>query len=70
MDSHDVWIKECHKLDFFPSPRKYIEGTKTSEDAAKQLGCEVSNIAKSIVFMGKDCAIVVITSGSNRVDRK
>ncbi|MBK64814.1 MAG: hypothetical protein CMB47_04750 [Euryarchaeota archaeon] len=70
MDSHDVWIKECHKLDFFPSPRKYKEGTKTSEEAAKQLGCEVSNIAKSIVFMGKDCAIIVITSGSNRVDRK
>ena len=49
---------------------KYPEGTRTSQDAANQLGCDVSHIAKSIVFRGEEGAIVVITSGSNKVDRK
>ena len=47
-----------------------MEGTRTSQDAADQLGCEVAHIAKSIVFEGPDGAVVVITSGSNRVERK
>ena len=53
-----------------PAARHYQEGTRTSQDAANQLGCEVAHIAKSIVFAGKDGAVVVITSGANRVDRK
>ena len=32
--------------------------------------CEVAQIAKSIVFEGQSCAIIVITSGANKVDRK
>ena len=70
MDRHDVWIAECRKIGFFPKAKRYKEGTKSSEDAARQLGCEISNIAKSIVFVGKDSAIIVVTSGSNKVDRK
>ena len=34
-------------------PTRYSEGTITSEDAAAQVGCDVSQIAKSIVFEGK-----------------
>ena len=63
-------MDECAKIGFDAKPRRYKEGTRTSEDAARQLQCDVSNIAKSIVFEGQDMAIVVITSGSNRVDRK
>ena len=48
----------------------YEEGTRTSQDAADQLGCKVAHIAKSIVFEGPEGAVVVITSGSNRVERK
>jgi len=48
----------------------YEEGTRTSQDAADQLGCEVAHIAKSIVFEGPEGAVVVIASGSNRVERK
>ena len=60
----------CEEIGFSPSPRTYEQGTRTSQDAADQLGCEVAHIAKSIVFEGQEGAIVVITSGSNRVDRK
>ena len=70
MDGHQIWMTQCQKINYTPKPRRYEEGTRTSADAALQLGCDISHIAKSIVFMGKDSAIVVITSGSNRVDRK
>jgi len=70
MKSHEVWLYECQKIDFEPKIKTYSEGTRSSEDAATQLGCHISRIAKSIVFCGKDCAVVVVTSGINRVDRK
>ncbi len=70
MDGHDVWLAECEKIDYKPAARRYEEGTRTSQDAADQLGCEVAHIAKSIVFAGEEGAVVVITSGANRVDRK
>jgi len=70
MEGHDLWLSQCNKMGYSPSPRKYEKGTRTSQDAADQLGCEVAHIAKSIVFEGPDGAVVVITSGSNRVDRK
>ena len=70
MDGHELWLSKCLEMGFSSDARMYEEGTRTSQDAAEQLGCEVSHIAKSIVFIGKECAVVVITSGSNRVDRK
>ena len=70
MDGHELWLSQCEKIGFSPSPRKYEEGTRTSQNAADQLGCEVAHIAKSIVFQGPDNAVIVITSGSNKVDRK
>jgi len=70
MGGHEVWLEQCAEIDFKPEARRYAEGTKTSEDAANQLGCDVAHIAKSIVFEGNDGAVVVITSGANRVERK
>ena len=70
MDGHQLWLSHCQKIGFSPTPKRYEEGTRTSQDAADQLRCEISHIAKSIVFEGEDGAVVVITSGSNRVDRK
>ncbi|MAB36159.1 MAG: prolyl-tRNA editing protein [Euryarchaeota archaeon] len=70
MDGHELWLSQCEKIGFHPSPREYEDGTRTSQDAADQLGCEVAHIAKSIVFEGHEGAVVVITSGSNRVERK
>ena len=42
----------------------------TSAEAARQLGCEVAQIAKSLVFRGRTSgrAVLVIASGANRVD--
>ena len=46
MDGHQIWLNECEKINFDANPRQYEEGTRTSEDAARQLGCDVSKIAK------------------------
>jgi len=43
-------------------------GTRTAAEAAAAVGCDVSQIAKSIVFRAGERAAVVITSGANRVD--
>ncbi|MDE0522629.1 MAG: YbaK/EbsC family protein [Boseongicola sp.] len=44
--------------------------TRTAGDAAREAGCEINQIAKSIVFRGEESNSVVlfITAGGNRVD--
>lgn len=44
--------------------------TRTAQDAANALGCQVAQIAKSLVFRGATTnqPILVIASGANRVD--
>lgn len=46
--------------------------TRTAAEAASAVGCRVEQIAKSIVFQGRNSGrpVMVITSGSNRVDEK
>jgi prolyl-tRNA editing enzyme YbaK/EbsC (Cys-tRNA(Pro) deacylase) len=46
--------------------------TRTAQEAADSIGCAVDQIAKSLVFRDKETGlpILVIASGSNRVDVK
>src|SRR6266550_2598859 len=45
--------------------------TRTAAEAAAAIGCSVAQIAKSLVFRGRSGeAILVIASGTNRVDEK
>lgn len=46
--------------------------TRTSADAAAAIGCEVAQIAKSLVFRARsgNRPVLVIASGINRVDEK
>src|SRR3569832_2308177 len=48
----------------------FPDGTRTAQDAANAVGCEVAQIAKSIVLRAGEQAVLVITSGANRVDTK
>lgn len=43
---------------------------KSSAEAARELGCDVAEIAKSIVFrrLHDDAAVMVIASGADRID--
>jgi prolyl-tRNA editing enzyme YbaK/EbsC (Cys-tRNA(Pro) deacylase) len=47
--------------------REFGTSTRSSELAAQALGCSVAEIAKSVVFVGKSTAVVII-SGDQRVD--
>ena len=48
---------------------EFEQPTRTSVEAAAAIGCSVAEIAKSIVFRGRESgqAVVVIASGDNRV---
>lgn len=48
------------------------ESTRSAAEAAQAVGCEVGQIAKSLIFRGKrsNNALLVIASGANRVDEK
>lgn len=48
--------------------REFPEGTRTAEDAARAIGCEVGQIVKSLVFIAGNVPVMVLTSGRNRVD--
>lgn len=48
--------------------RRFPEGTKTAQDAARAVGCEVGQIVKSLVFMADGTPLLALTSGANRVD--
>ena len=55
---------------FEPIVRRFPEGTKTAEDAARAIGCDVAQIVKSLVFMADDRPVLALTSGRNRVDTR
>jgi prolyl-tRNA editing enzyme YbaK/EbsC (Cys-tRNA(Pro) deacylase) len=48
---------------------EFAEGTPTAEDAAKAVGCELSQIVKSLVFDCDGRSILVMVPGDRRADR-
>ncbi|WP_435332809.1 YbaK/EbsC family protein [Haloarchaeobius sp. TZWWS8] len=56
------------RYDFEPAVEEFPEGTRTAHDAAGAIGCDVAQIASSIVLVADDEVVVSVTSGSNRVD--
>lgn len=49
---------------------RFPEGTRTAEDAARAIGCEVGAIVKSLVLDSDEGPLLVLTSGANRADEK
>lgn len=51
---------------------EHVESTRTAQEAADRAGCELGQIVKSLIFMGKASQkpILVLTSGANRVNEK
>ncbi len=48
--------------------REFPEGTRTAEDAARAIGCEVGQIIKSLVFLLDGAPVMALVSGANRLD--
>ena len=49
-------------------PVVYPDGTRTAADAAAAIGCELSQIAKSLLVMTDDGPRLALTAGHNRID--
>lgn len=48
--------------------KEFGESTHTAAEAATAIGCELSQIAKSIVFRSGDEVVIVICNGADRVN--
>ena len=57
---------EDHDVDL--DVQEFEDGTETAADAAAAIGCDVAQIASSLVFEADGDPVVVVTSGANRVD--
>jgi prolyl-tRNA editing enzyme YbaK/EbsC (Cys-tRNA(Pro) deacylase) len=49
-------------------PRTFPEGTKTAQDAATAIGCDVGQIVKSLIFAVDGGLVLAYVSGENRLD--
>ncbi len=61
-----------NSLGYSYSVVEHAESTRTAQEAADRAGCQLGQIVKSLIFMGKESKkpILVLTSGANRVDEK
>ena len=61
----EAWAEESRAdLDL----RRFPQGTRTAEDAAAAIGCEVGQIVKSLVFLVGGRPVVALVSGANRLN--
>lgn len=61
-------VEAARRLGLDITIHEFPEGTKTSADAARMVGCELSAIAKSLVFIAGSDPVVAILSGDCRLD--
>lgn len=48
----------------------FEEPTRTAEQAAAAIGCEVGQIVKSLVFVVNDAPVMALVSGANQLDTR
>jgi prolyl-tRNA editing enzyme YbaK/EbsC (Cys-tRNA(Pro) deacylase) len=64
----DRFVEAARARGVDPEVRRFPQGTKTAEDAARAIGCDVGQIVKSLVFLADGEPFVAFTSGANRAD--
>jgi prolyl-tRNA editing enzyme YbaK/EbsC (Cys-tRNA(Pro) deacylase) len=50
--------------------QEFPEGTRTAEDAATAIGCELAQIVKSLVFVVDAQPVVVLMGGADQLDQE
>ncbi len=48
----------------------FEQSTRTAEDAAAAIGCQVGQIVKSLVFVVGDTPVIALVSGANQLDTR
>ena len=61
-------IAAAHALGLEIEPVTFAETTRTAEDAARAIGCDVAQIVKSLIFQSGGQPILFLVSGANRLD--
>lgn len=61
-------IDAGHDLGIEVEPRTFPDGTKTAQDAATAIGCELGQIVKSLIFAVDGEVVLAYVSGSNQLD--
>ncbi|CAM5742437.1 putative Cys-tRNA(pro)/Cys-tRNA(Cys) deacylase YbaK [Streptomyces afghaniensis 772] len=61
-------LRELGIGDLVPQVRRFPEATRTAAEAAAALGCELSQICKSLIFAADGVPVLVLMDGASRVD--
>ncbi|MBO1336511.1 YbaK/EbsC family protein [Streptomyces sp. VRA16 Mangrove soil] len=54
--------------ELLPRVRNFPEGARTAQEAADAIGCELSQICKSLIFAADGVPVLVLMDGASRVD--
>lgn len=54
--------------DLVSEVRRFPEATRTAQEAAAAIGCELSQICKSLIFAADGVPVLVLMDGASRVD--
>lgn len=66
--ARERFLAGAEALGLTPEILRFPEGTRTAEQAAAAVGCELGQIVKSLVFLCGGEPVLALTSGANRVD--
>ncbi|MFC8664321.1 YbaK/EbsC family protein [Streptomyces sp. NPDC057199] len=61
-------LSELGLDDLHPRIRRFPDGARTAVEAAEAIGCELSEICKSLIFAADGVPVLVLMDGSSRVD--
>ena len=61
------WLEGCGGFDLASKIRIFPDGTKTAIDAARAIGCQPSQIVKSLVFEVDGEAVLALVPGDRRL---
>ncbi|WP_026178201.1 YbaK/EbsC family protein [Streptomyces hokutonensis] len=61
-------IRELGLAELLNSIRRFPDATRTAAEAAAAIGCELSEICKSLIFAADGVPVLVLMDGASRVD--
>ncbi|MFD4970143.1 YbaK/EbsC family protein [Streptomyces sp. NPDC058424] len=61
-------LRELGLDELIPEVRRFPEATRTAAEAAAAVGCELSQICKSLIFAVDGEPVLVLMDGASRVD--
>lgn len=61
-------LRELGLGDLVSKVRRFPDATRTASEAAAAIGCELSQICKSLIFAADSVPVLVLMDGASRVD--